>query len=128
VISALERAGLTVKPSASVADPRVFETDVAYYPFTVDDGQIRFWVVDDDVSAATVAARVSPDGSTFRSQSGAVVNVSWTGRPRFFAADKIIVLYLEKQQTPNVRGATDRKVMRVLSGLMGEPFAGALGD
>jgi hypothetical protein len=116
----LEREGLRVQESTSAADPGVFsKRDATYYAFSADDGLVQVYLVDSERDAAPLKARVSSDGSRFGE-----VNVSWIGRPRLFESDGIIVLYLEEQQVPAVSSDTDQKVLRALTSLMGEPFAG----
>jgi hypothetical protein len=120
LIDALEREGLRVRESTSAADPGVFSKwDATHYAFSADDGLVQVYLVDTERDVAPLKARVSPDGSRFGE-----VNVSWIGRPRLFESGGIIVLYLQERQEPAVSADTDQKVLRALTSLMGEPFAG----
>lgn len=62
--------------------------------------------------ASRAAAGISPDGSTITA-NGRACAISWTGPPRFYRQDRLIVLY----------AGTNQDVIRILDGILGSPFA-----
>ena len=74
--------------------------------------------------AAQAAAGVSQDGMSVPLGSG-VAQVSWVGPPHFFRQGPLIALFVEGDGArPN--GSRDRLVLKVLRGIMGPQFAGAV--
>lgn len=129
VWSALEAEGLQVAESTSTVDSGVFGNDAQFYALAANEAQVRIYVPDVSHDTTSLASRVSSDGSSFEATAGPMVSVSWAGRPRFFRDSNVIVLYLEGEtlvgkSQPQVSSSTDRKVMRALTNLLGEPFAG----
>ena len=58
LFDALEREGLKVSGSTTTAEPGVFDqSEATYYAFSVDDGIVRFYLIDAGVDVSALTSR-----------------------------------------------------------------------
>ena len=125
--SHLQNAGLEVAWLAKSQRSDFFGSDVRRATLRMGgpDGSVmqlyRFREVE---QAAQAAGGVSHDGMSVPVGSG-IAQVEWVGPPHFFRQGPLIALFVEGDGArPN--GSRDRLVLKVLRGIMGPQFAGAV--
>lgn len=104
-MQALLAAGARVSPGGQAAQPFM---PVPARLIQVNGASVQVFELADEQTAASIAARISPDAS----QIGPV-SISWLAPPYFFRAGRSIVLYVGE----------DAAVIAELRRVLGEPIA-----
>ena len=103
LVAALQAAGATVKTGDKVEQP-FFE--VQGQALTVNGQRVEVFEWADEASRKAVSRTITPQG-----QFGATM-IEWVGKPHFWAAGKLIVLYV----------GDDSAVVDLLTGALGAPI------
>ena len=103
----LRSSGLTVEAAGEVEQPFF---SVKGQVLASGTEQIQVFTFPSADAAAAAAAKVSPDGATIGTTS-----VNWVGPPHFYRSEKLVVLYVGR----------DQKTVAALRTVLGNPFAGA---
>lgn len=114
LIEALQSAGATVEPAGAITQDFF---SVPGQMLTINGEAVQVYEYADPLAAEAEAARVSADGSTITTSSGAIAHVDWVAAPRFYRAGRLIVLYV----------GSAGGVISTLDGTLGRPFAGSTG-
>jgi len=104
LLAALQAAGATVETGNKVEQP-FFEVQGTEIKVNGQTVQVFEWA--DETSRAAVSGTITPQGQFGTTQ------VEWVGTPRFWAAGKIIALYV----------GDDAQVIALLTNAMGAPIA-----
>ncbi|MCI0579542.1 MAG: hypothetical protein L0332_29420 [Chloroflexi bacterium] len=101
---ALRREGLTVMPVGAASQPFLSVTGVQS---EVNGEAVQIFEYADNATLQQDVATIQPDGTV----EG--VAISWTNRPHFYQAERLLVIYDGRDET----------VLRVLEKILGAPFA-----
>ncbi len=125
LVDHLRTAGATVVPQTAQPTPTVPPGErsssfmsVPVIPITVDGAPVSVYEYADEAVTNAEAARISPDGTTFKPGNGASgATVDWVGPPHFYESGRIIVLYV----------GTNTAIETLLQQQLGTQFAGQAG-
>ncbi len=109
LIDNLRQTGATVEPAGEVAQPFF---SVNGRVIVVNGGDVQVFEYADAAAAEAERALVSPDGSSVGTSM-----IGWVASPRFYRAEKLIVLYVGDSEA----------VTDVLESVLGQQFAGRSG-
>lgn len=106
LITRLQISGAKVQSTGEVSQPFF---SVTGQTLSVNGASVQVFEYADGAATKAEAGLVSPDGSAIGTSM-----VSWVDTPYFYAADRVIVLYV----------GSDKDIIRNLESLLGRPFAG----
>jgi hypothetical protein len=110
-VDALKQRGATVQ-SMERLSPQAYCLSVGPQRLVVNSENVYAFTYDSDAAASADASAISPDASSITA-GGQACRPGWTGPPRFYRQDRLIVLYV----------GTNQELIRTLDAILGNPFA-----